>query len=105
MGNITTVVILNDYAHEIKTSSTLQEQLYYMLASGKTGVVIPGFSIVESHHNDFDVLVKVGDGRGQVVKEGNDKILERVADQLKDIGSDDLTKAEKNILRILEEGK
>jgi hypothetical protein len=66
LGNQTTVVIQNDYAHDIKESVFLLDRLYHMLSSGEIGEVMQGFKIIESHHCDHHLLVRVGGGTGRV---------------------------------------
>jgi hypothetical protein len=67
MGLQTTIVILNDYASNIKNNPDVGEVIYQMIASGKTGEsIISGIKFIEMHHCDNNVLVQVGQGGGHV---------------------------------------
>jgi len=70
MGFNTTVLILNDYTHDIAECGDLGVRLADMIRCGATGEVIPGVKIIETHHADFDVLVRIGGNRGQVERGG-----------------------------------
>ena len=85
MGNVTTVKILNDYAGNIREyGATFTNLLCDRLSSGKTGEVIPGVTITDMRHLD-------------------DTLRARIWQQFKGIDETELTKLEKNILRILKE--
>lgn len=66
MGNNTTVLILNDFTGSIEKSEKFVERLCQMLSSGEVGDVIPGVKIIETHHADDTVRVRVGGNRGVV---------------------------------------
>ena len=66
MGFNTTVLILNDYTHDIAKAQDLGVKLAIMLSSGTVGEVIPGVKIIETHHADDDILVRIGGNRGVV---------------------------------------
>jgi hypothetical protein len=66
MGYNTTVLILNDFTGSISKSEKFVERLCQMLSSGEVGRVIPGVEIIETHHADDTVTVRVGGNRGVV---------------------------------------
>jgi hypothetical protein len=67
MGNNTTVLILNDFTGRIEKDPNFQSRLAEMLGSGETGEVIPGVTIVETHHADDEVDVRIGGNRGVIL--------------------------------------
>lgn len=76
MGYNTTVVILNDGLHDIRSDPKLGENIYDAVSivdMQKGGVTVPAGShcnpihIVESHHADGVSLVAVGGNTAQVI--------------------------------------
>lgn len=75
MGWNTTVVVLNDALDQIKNDPKFGEKLYYAcleVQRGKPVDVSAGYhcnaaTVIETHHADIDVLVRVGGNYGEVV--------------------------------------
>ena len=76
MGLNTTIVILNDALGYIKRDpAAFVKRLEQAIQEGAKGQWIPvgghgnAAQVVETHHADYDVLVKVGGNCGSVVKD------------------------------------
>lgn len=81
MGYNTTVVFMNDSIDVIKNDPKFGEKLYKAILMVQRGqpvdvmatdgkFVCPNAAtVIESHHADYDVLVKVGGNTGTVVNE------------------------------------
>jgi precorrin-3B methylase len=79
MGYNTTVVILNDSLGEIATDPGFGKRLADAIAGvrrgqpaavaahGSHGIHCNAALVVETHHADYDVTVRVGGNRGEVV--------------------------------------
>lgn len=83
MGYNTTVVILNDALHFIEDDPDFGKRLadavkrvtkgkpVYVSAHAKSGGIhCNAATVIETHHADYDVTVRVGGNRGEVVHEG-----------------------------------
>ena len=80
MGYNTTVVVLNDALSYIKDDPGFGARLAYAVSRAVMGkpVDVPAYSIgggvycnaaivIETHHADYDVMVRVGGNRGEVI--------------------------------------
>lgn len=79
MGWNTTVVVMNDALGNIETDPEFGKRLAQAIkqvtrgekvdvaAHGKHGIHCNAATVIESHHADYDVLVKVGGNTGFVV--------------------------------------
>jgi hypothetical protein len=82
MGFNTTVVVMNDALTDIEFDPDFGKNLAAAIRniscfggpinvathSTKCGVHCNPVSVIETHHADYDVLVRVGGNRGEVVK-------------------------------------
>lgn len=70
MGLNTTVVILNDALHDIRRDPKFGENLFFAIINGDKHVPAGGHGnaayVVETHHADHEVLVRVGGNLGKV---------------------------------------
>lgn len=89
MGFNTTVVVLNDALDEIERDPKFGKNLVQaILECGCTGKPVNVSSmnhgnaakVIESHHADYDVLIKVGGNRGEVIRpnESMEDLKERI---------------------------
>ena len=77
MGLNTTVVVINDELDQIENDPNFGKNLVEAIRELPTGRknidvragnCVNAASVVESHHADFDVLVKVGGNLGEIVR-------------------------------------
>lgn len=80
MGFNTTVVVLNDALSQIRDDPDFGKRLYlailevqrgkpvHVAAHGERSIHCNAAQVIETHHADHDVLVRVGGNRGEVVK-------------------------------------
>lgn len=82
MGYNSTVVILNDALHVIETDPEFGKRLADAVKravmgkpvgvaahSASGGIYCNAATVIETHHADYDVLVRVGGNRGEVIRD------------------------------------
>ena len=68
MGMNTTVLIMNDFLHDIRQDEYFQRDLCDAISRGEKGEIVCGCKVIEMHHADNTVLVRMGYNSGEVVK-------------------------------------
>jgi hypothetical protein len=90
MGFNTTVLILNDALDEIENDPNFGKKLVSAISKvgiGNKGVDVSALNhcnaarVIESHHADYDVYVKVGGNNAKVISE-NEYIIKKKKNQI-----------------------
>lgn len=79
MGFNTTVLVLNDALHHIENDPEFGRKLVQAIQAVSRGSQVDissnghcnAATVIESHHADYDVLVKIGGNRAVVITENN----------------------------------